>query len=115
MASIRQGATSLRGNPIDVTGEELKVGQKAPDFTLVGQDMSSVSLNDTTGKVRVAIEVVLVGRNRTELTLVSTAPNVAQKVVDRAIQLSRDKYCSVWQSMRQDIAFTTTVSLGKVG
>jgi thiol peroxidase len=53
MASIRQGATSLRGNPIDVTGEELKVGQKAPDFTLVGQDMSSVTLKDTTGKVRV--------------------------------------------------------------
>jgi putative redox protein len=25
------------------------------------------------------------------------------EVVERAIQLSRDKYCSVWRSMRQDI------------
>ena len=53
MASVRQGGTKLRGNPIDVTGEELKVGQKAPDFSLVGQDMSGVGLKDTTGKVRV--------------------------------------------------------------
>jgi putative redox protein len=27
---------------------------------------------------------------------------------ERAIALSREKYCSVWHSMRQDIAFTTT-------
>ena len=37
-----------------------------------------------------AVEVVLVGRNRTELTLISTAPNVAQKVVAQAdAQLAR--------------------------
>jgi putative redox protein len=29
---------------------------------------------------------------------------VSQSVVDRAIQLSRDKYCSVWNSLREDIA-----------
>jgi putative redox protein len=28
--------------------------------------------------------------------------------VERAIALSREKYCSVWHSMRQDIAFTTS-------
>jgi len=28
--------------------------------------------------------------------------------VERAIQLSREKYCSVWHSMRQDIEFTVT-------
>jgi putative redox protein len=28
--------------------------------------------------------------------------------VERAIGLSRDKYCSVWHSMRPDIAFTTS-------
>ena len=35
-------------------------------------------------------------------------------VVERAIQLSRDKYCSVWHSMRQDIEFevTYTISAG---
>ena len=28
--------------------------------------------------------------------------------VERALQLSRDKYCSVWHSLRQDIAFRTS-------
>jgi putative redox protein len=28
--------------------------------------------------------------------------------VQRAIALSRDKYCSVWHSLRQDITFTTS-------
>jgi putative redox protein len=29
--------------------------------------------------------------------------DVPQNVLDRAVQLSRDKYCSVWNSLRQDI------------
>jgi putative redox protein len=33
---------------------------------------------------------------------------VPEAAVRRAIALSRDKYCSVWHSMRQDIAFTVT-------
>jgi putative redox protein len=28
--------------------------------------------------------------------------------VERAIALSREKYCSVWHSLRQDVAFTTS-------
>jgi putative redox protein len=33
---------------------------------------------------------------------------VPQRAVARAISLSRDKYCSVWHSLRQDIGLTTT-------
>jgi len=33
---------------------------------------------------------------------------VPPDAVARAIALSRDKYCSVWHSMRQDIDFTVT-------
>ena len=36
---------------------------------------------------------------------------VPADAVDRAIGLSRDKYCSVWHSMRQDIEFTVTASV----
>jgi putative redox protein len=32
--------------------------------------------------------------------------DVARAVVERAIALSRDKYCSVWHSLRQDIELT---------
>lgn len=34
--------------------------------------------------------------------------NVPGEAVGRAIDLSREKYCSVWHSMRQDIALVTT-------
>lgn len=37
--------------------------------------------------------------------LTGTVPEAA---VERAIQLSREKYCSVWHSLRQDIALDTT-------
>ena len=36
---------------------------------------------------------------------------VPQAVVERAIALSRDKYCSVWHSLRQDIELTTTFEI----
>ena len=36
------------------------------------------------------------------------ASDAPQEAIDRAIALSRDKYCSVWQSLRQDIDFHVT-------
>src|SRR6185503_8174539 len=36
---------------------------------------------------------------------------VPAEAVERAIALSRDTYCSVWHSMRQDLEFTTTFEL----
>jgi putative redox protein len=36
---------------------------------------------------------------------------VPAAAVERAIALSRDKYCSVWHSLRQDIDFTTAFDL----
>ena len=38
---------------------------------------------------------------------VSVEGEVPADAVERAIALSREKYCSVWHSMRQDIDFTT--------
>ena len=36
---------------------------------------------------------------------------VPTHAVERAIALSRDKYCSVWHSLRQDIALTTAFDI----
>lgn len=41
-------------------------------------------------------------------TLDTSAPS---DQVDRAIALSREKYCSVWHSLRKDIELTTSVSI----
>jgi putative redox protein len=37
--------------------------------------------------------------------------DVARDAVERAVELSRDKYCSVWHSLRQDITLTVTSSV----
>jgi putative redox protein len=36
---------------------------------------------------------------------------VPAEAVERAIALSRDKYCSVWHTFRRDIEFTTTFEI----
>ena len=36
---------------------------------------------------------------------------VPREALERAIKLSRETYCSVWHSLRQDIEFTTTFEL----
>ena len=38
--------------------------------------------------------------------------DVPDDAIERAIALSREKYCSVWHSMRQDIEFNVTWTTG---
>ncbi len=52
MASV-----TLRGNPFNLKGSMPKVGDRAPDFTLVKSDMSAVSLKDLAGKKKVLVMV----------------------------------------------------------
>jgi putative redox protein len=49
---------------------------------------------------------------RVELRFTVTGAVPADKV-ERAIALSREKYCSVWHSLRQDIAFTTAFTVAR--
>lgn len=37
---------TFRGNPVTLVGEQLKVGDKAPDFTLLSNDLQEKSLSD---------------------------------------------------------------------
>ncbi len=53
MAETRTGEVTFKGNPIELVGPRLKVGDKAPAFTCVGAGLSVVSLADTSGKPRI--------------------------------------------------------------
>ena len=57
MASIRQGAVTLKGNPLDIAGPELKAGDKAPDFRLQSNSLDEVTLADSAGKTRIIATV----------------------------------------------------------
>lgn len=43
---------TFKGNPMTLVGEEVKVGQKAPDFTVLANDLSPVTLQTYGGTVR---------------------------------------------------------------
>ena len=43
--------------------------------------------------------------------VISVEGNAPVDAVERAIALSRDKYCSVWHSMRQDIEFNVRAEI----
>ncbi len=47
----RHGAVTMKGNPLTLLGNELAVGDRAPDFELLGNDLQPVSLSAFSGKV----------------------------------------------------------------
>ena len=49
--SERKGAITFKGGPLTLVGDEVSVGQPAPDFTAVGNDLSPVQLSSYKGKV----------------------------------------------------------------
>lgn len=52
MTTERQAAITLKGNPMTLVGDELRVGDTAPDFKLKGADMSDKTLADFDGKIK---------------------------------------------------------------
>lgn len=58
MAQIRKGGILWKGNPVDVEGPALKVGDKAPtEFTVAANDLSAVTGKDWAGKPRIVLTV----------------------------------------------------------
>lgn len=53
----RAGAITMKGNPLTLLGNQVKVGDEAPDVTLVANDLSEVKLSSFKGK-KVIISVV---------------------------------------------------------
>jgi thiol peroxidase len=53
----RNGLVTMKGNPVTLIGNEVKVGQKAPDAELVANDLSAVKLSSFAGKVRIITSV----------------------------------------------------------
>ena len=49
----RAGAVTLFNNPFTLVGAEILVGDRAPGFTVLDNDLKPVSLKDTSGKVRI--------------------------------------------------------------
>ncbi len=53
----RTGSITFQGNPLTLMGNEVKVGDKAPDFELLDNDLKPVNLSGFRGKVCVISSV----------------------------------------------------------
>ena len=99
---------------LDSTGQAGPSPVQALAFALAGCMGMDLVYILTKGRHRpTTVQATLIGHRaqdnphrllKIELTFTIGGP-VPQDAMDRAVSLSRDKYCSVWQSMRQDIAF----------
>lgn len=53
----RDGLVTMKGNPITLMGTELQVGDKAPDFVAIDNDLNPVSFDSFRGKVCIVSSV----------------------------------------------------------
>ena len=54
----RTGVVTFAGNPITLVGPEIKVGQQAPDFTVLSNDLQPKTLKDYEDKVKCINDVL---------------------------------------------------------
>lgn len=88
----RAGAVTFQGNPLTVLGAALKVGDRAPDFALLANDLSTVTLADSAGKVR----------------LISVVPSLDTPVCDTQTRTFNEKIAALGEGV---ICYTVSADL----
>ena len=53
----RTGVTTFKGDPVTLLGPDLKIGDQAPDFQVVDNDLKPISLADFKGKTKIICAV----------------------------------------------------------
>lgn len=49
----RKGLVTMKGNPVTLLGKEIKVGDQAPDFTVIKTDSSPYTLKDAGDSIKI--------------------------------------------------------------
>ena len=56
----RKGLVSFKELPVTLVGDEIKVGQTAPEFTVLKQDLSELKLSDLDGRLEGSYHIPLI-------------------------------------------------------
>ena len=99
MADERTGVYKMRDREFTLVGSEMKVGAKAPDFSVTGNDMQPITLESTKGKVRVIATVQSLdtgvcdqeGQKFNELA--SQLPNSEIVVISKDLPFAQRRWC----------------------
>jgi thioredoxin-dependent peroxiredoxin len=96
----RAGMVTMRGNPVVLLGNEIKVGDAAPDCTMVANDLSPKSLSSFQGKVCIIYAVPSldtpvcdVSSRRFNEEAAGLGPDVAIVVVSMDLPFAQKRWC----------------------
>ena len=90
---------SFKGNPVTLAGNEVKVGQPAPDFKVQKSDMSDYSLSSSAGKTRIIASVPSLDTPVCDLETkrfneeASKLPNVEIVCVSMDLPFAQKRWC----------------------
>jgi thiol peroxidase len=98
----RNGAMTLGGKPVTLMGPELKVGDPAPDFSVVDMTMNPVSLKDTGTKTRIFSVIpsldtpVCDAQTKRFNDEVTSLPEVEVYTVSMDLPFAQKRWCSAF-------------------
>ena len=108
----RSGIITMKGNPLVLLGEEIKVGQSAPDCTLVANDLSEIKLSSFTD-LRISNGTVSTGSVSSEYS------KNRRSIINAELSKGKKILLSVVPSLDTGICDTQTkkfnVEAGKLG
>lgn len=96
----RKNAVTLRGNTMTLVGNEIKVGDKAPDVELLDNDLKPVKVSDFRGKVVVISSVPSLDTpvcdmqtRRFNTEAAGLGPNVVILTVSNDLPFAQKRWC----------------------
>lgn len=95
----RTGVITFKGNGLTLVGPALTVGQKAPEFTLLANDLSPVTLASTQGKTRLLVVVPSLDTPVCDLevrrfnTEAAKLDNVEVMVISMDLPFAQSRWC----------------------
>jgi thiol peroxidase len=97
MTHERPNAVTLKGKPHTLVGHAVRVGQKAPDFTVISTDMQPITLASTGKKTRIFLSVLSVDTSVCDLELKTFAkglPDTEILVVSVDLPFTLKRWCT---------------------
>lgn len=98
--SERSGIITMKGKPLTLKGSEVKVGDNAPDVTLIDNDLNPVKLSSYKGKLLLILSVPSLDTsvcstetNKFNKEVAPFGQNVATLVISRDLPFAQKRWC----------------------
>lgn len=107
----RTGIITFQGNPLTLLGDEIKVGDVAPDFVATKNDLSPLKLSDLKGKVIIISSMPSVDTGICELQTIrfnqeaKKHPNLHILTISMDLPFALGRFCA-----NKDVTNATTLS-----